>query len=156
MSGGRASNPKYRIIITFKEPNTPPELNDKQARGDDKLFTEYMRYRSCFIDLQDSAFISATYNTYYPRPINCIIEEYCIPKRPAVAEMEEFMFAQDDASARYSHLVRSFVTEQFPDRWIGHHAPIEWNAHAPAVTPFNLFLWVYFMSIVYATKPRAN
>ena len=53
------------------------------------------------------------------------LQEFCIPQLSAVADMQEVVFQQDGAPARYSREARSFLSEQFPDRWIGYRGPVE-------------------------------
>ena len=62
-------------------------------------------------------------------------------------------FQQDGASAHYSLVVRSWLDEKFPNRWIGRRGPIEWPARSPDLTPPDLFLWGYLKDQVYVHRP---
>ncbi|GBM11459.1 hypothetical protein AVEN_101929-1 [Araneus ventricosus] len=59
-------------------------------------------------------------------------------------QLEEFqpwiMFQQDGAPAHWGYLVRDFLDETFPDRWIGGDRPTPWPPRSPDITPLDFFL----------------
>ncbi|EFN86995.1 hypothetical protein EAI_09081, partial [Harpegnathos saltator] len=61
-------------------------------------------------------------------------------------------FQQDGASPYYAVVVRQFLTDTFPNRWIGIRGEIEWRSRSPDLSPLD-FLWEYVKNNVYATKP---
>jgi len=62
-------------------------------------------------------------------------------------------FQQDGAPPHYFLLVRQWLNERFPDKWIGRRGAIEWPPRSPDLTPLDFFLWGYLKSIVYKTRP---
>ena len=62
-------------------------------------------------------------------------------------------FQQDGAPAHYSLIVREWLDQKFPGRWIGRRGPIEWPARSPDLTPPDFFLWGYLKNIVYKDRP---
>ena len=63
------------------------------------------------------------------------------------------IFQQDGASSHYAIVVRNWLDEKFPQRWIGRRGPIEWPARSPDLTPCDFFLWGYLKNIVYKERP---
>ena len=63
------------------------------------------------------------------------------------------LFQQDGASAHYAAVVRNWLDEKFPNRWIGRRGPIEWPARSPDLSPPDFFLWGYLKDIVYRDRP---
>jgi hypothetical protein len=52
---------------------------------------------------------------------------------------ESMWFQHDGAPTHFAHRVRSWLDNDFPDRWIGHGGPIAWPPHSPDLTPIFLF-----------------
>lgn len=67
--------------------------------------------------------------------------------------MAEVYFQQDGASVHYSVLVRNYLNNEFPERWIGRGGPIKWPARSPDLTPLDFFLWGYLKDEVFRTPP---
>ncbi|GBN46861.1 hypothetical protein AVEN_83923-1 [Araneus ventricosus] len=69
--------------------------------------------------------------------------------------LEEFqpwiMFQQEGAPPYWGSLVRDFVDETFPDRWIGSDGPTTWPPRSPDITPLDFFVWGYIKGRVFAT-----
>ena len=63
-------------------------------------------------------------------------------------------FQQDGASLHSALIVRNYLHEQFPGRWIGRFGPIEWPPRSPDLTPLDFFLWGHLKSVVYRNRPR--
>ncbi|KAL1279171.1 hypothetical protein QQF64_025844 [Cirrhinus molitorella] len=51
-------------------------------------------------------------------------------------------------------MVRAFLDEQFPEKWIGHRGPVEWPPRSPDLTPLDFYLWGHLKAIVYGVKIR--
>ena len=83
-----------------------------------------------------------------------MLQEFCVPKLSAVANMQQVIFQQDGAPVHYLSEVCAFLDEQFPDRWNGRHGPMKWAPRSPDLTPCDFFLWGYIKSNVYGTRPR--
>ncbi|GBN11174.1 hypothetical protein AVEN_184729-1 [Araneus ventricosus] len=58
-------------------------------------------------------------------------------------QLEEFqpwiMFQQDGAPPHWGSLVRDFLDETFPDRWIGRDGPTPWPPRSPDITSLDFF-----------------
>lgn len=63
-------------------------------------------------------------------------------------------YQQDGAPAHFQHLVRDYLDEEFPGRWIGRGGPIAWPARSPDLTPLDFYLWGDVKRIVY--KQESN
>ena len=60
------------------------------------------------------------------------------------------IFQQDGCPAHSTLLVRNWLNEHFPDKWMGRHGPIHWPARSPDITAMDYFLWGYLKQRVYA------
>jgi transposase len=63
-------------------------------------------------------------------------------------------FQQDGAPPHFATIVRNYLHEQFPGRWIGRLGPIEWPPRSPDLNPLDFFLWGPLKSVVYRNRPR--
>ena len=45
-------------------------------------------------------------------------------------------------------MVRDWLDEKFPDRWIGRRGPFDWPARSPDLTPCDFFLCGYLKDVV--------
>lgn len=63
-------------------------------------------------------------------------------------------YQQDGAPPHYSIIVRNYLNNIFPNRWIGRRGQIEWPARSPDLTPLDFFLWGYLKSKVYFNRPN--
>ena len=64
------------------------------------------------------------------------------------------MFQQDGAPPHWGLIVRNFLNETFPNRWIGRNDPTPWPPRSPDITPLDFFLWGYVKDRVYRTPVR--
>ena len=55
----------------------------------------------------------------------------------------------DKAAPHFAVIVREWLDETFPDRWIGRLGPFDWPAPSPDLTPCDFFLWYYQTDIVF-------
>ncbi|UYV81807.1 hypothetical protein LAZ67_20002509 [Cordylochernes scorpioides] len=67
---------------------------------------------------------------------------------------KNFSFMQDGAPANYSNIVRTFLNEKFPHKWMGRGGPIDWPVQSPELTLAEFFLWGYLEDKVYHRKPK--
>ena len=81
-----------------------------------------------------------------------------MPKHYAVPQLEEFqprvVFQQDGAPPHWGLIVRDFLNETFPNRWIGRNGPTPWPPRSPDITPLDFFLWGCVKDRVYRTPVR--
>ena len=79
-------------------------------------------------------------------------------KHYIVPQLEEFqprvVFQQDGAPPHWGLIVRDFLNETFPNRWIGRNGPTPWPPRSPDTTPLDFFLWGYVRDRVYRTPVR--
>ena len=64
------------------------------------------------------------------------------------------IFQQDGAPAHYALIVRNFLNEMFPQRWLGRCGPYLWAARSPDLTPLDFFVWGFLKDKVYKRKPK--
>lgn len=62
------------------------------------------------------------------------------------------IFQQDGAPPHWSRLVRSYLDEKLPHRWIGRGGPIPWPPRSPDLTPLDFFLWGYVKDFVFSEE----
>ena len=79
-------------------------------------------------------------------------------KHYVVPQLEEFqprfVFQQDGAPPHWGLIVRDFLNETFPNRWVGRNGPTPWPPRSPDITPLDFFLWGYVKDRVYRTPVR--
>jgi transposase len=71
-----------------------------------------------------------------------------------LAKRLNMFFQQDGAPPHYALIVRDFLNEHFPNKWIGRRGPVEWPPRSPDLTPLDYYLWGHLKSVVYQTRPR--
>lgn len=62
----------------------------------------------------------------------------------------------DGCPAHYSLVVRNFLNEYFPDRWIGRGSLFPWPARSPDLTCLDFYLWGRVKDIVYKVQPTTR
>lgn len=65
-------------------------------------------------------------------------------------------FQQDGAGPHYARTVRTFLNDQYNNRWIGRGSQHPWPACSPDMTSPDFFLWGYLKNIVYAEQPTTR
>ncbi|CAK1581022.1 unnamed protein product [Parnassius mnemosyne] len=64
------------------------------------------------------------------------------------------MFLQmDGCPAHYATNVRTFLNDNYRDKWIDRQGPIRWPARSPYLTPLDYFLWGTMKHRVYSQPP---
>ena len=84
-----------------------------------------------------------------------MLQKEVVPTIEEEMDLEEIVYMHDGAPAHYARVVRHYLDETFPDRWIGRRGWIDWPARSPDLTPADFFLWGVIKDRVYATKPRS-
>lgn len=64
----------------------------------------------------------------------------------------ETFFMHDGAPAHFSVLVREYLNQTYPDRWIGRGGPVTWPPRSPDLNPLDYFLWGYLKHLVYSVR----
>jgi hypothetical protein len=70
------------------------------------------------------------------------------------ADSRTFIFQQDGAPPHWNNVVRGFLNDELPHRWIGRVgdddvALLAWPPRSPDLTPCDFFLWGFVKDIVY-------
>lgn len=73
---------------------------------------------------------------------------------PLVQE-DNYFFQQDGATPHYAIVVRDWLNQTMPERWIGRRGPVEWPSRSPDLTPMDFFLWGVLKDMVYSEKPNS-
>lgn len=66
-----------------------------------------------------------------------------------LAEINNVWFQQDGAPAHNSRIVKEYLSNRFPDKWIGTHSVVSWPPRSPDLTPLDFYLWGYIKNFVY-------
>lgn len=62
------------------------------------------------------------------------------------------MYVQmDGCPAHWAIIVRNYLNQTYPDRWIGRDGPVGWPARSPDMTPLDYFFWGEMKQRVYRT-----
>lgn len=61
-------------------------------------------------------------------------------------------FLHDGAPPHASNIVRQWLDETFPNKWIGRYGPIPWAPRSPDLNPLDYYLWGYVKHEVYKRK----
>lgn len=71
--------------------------------------------------------------------------------------IQDIYFQQDGCPAHNTLIVRHYLNQHFPERWIGTHShPISWPPRSPDLTPLDFFYWGYLKNSIYGYENRPN
>lgn len=62
------------------------------------------------------------------------------------------IFQHDGAPAHYGRIIKDWLDQNYPGRWIGRNGPILWPARSPDLTPLDFYVWGYLKTEVYSVK----
>lgn len=62
----------------------------------------------------------------------------------------------DGAGPHYANIVKDFLNDTFPNRWIGRGGPVRWPARSPDLTSLDFYLWGYIKDVVYRNAPTTR
>lgn len=65
-------------------------------------------------------------------------------------------FQQDGAPPHFARIVRRFLDERYPNRWIGREGPIAWPPRSPDLTSLDFYLWGYLKGVVFEEGPTTR
>lgn len=82
-----------------------------------------------------------------------MLNEYVWPQISQWDNVADIIFQQDGAPPHFAIIVRDWLDEHFPGRWLGRRGPHEWPARSPDLTPCDFFLWGWAKEEVYRTRP---
>ena len=83
-----------------------------------------------------------------------MLEDIVVPKLREEYSGEDFYFQQDGAPPHYAVIVRDFLSNVFPGKWIGRRGPIEWPPRSPDLTPMDFFFWGVVKDKVFEKRPK--
>lgn len=69
-----------------------------------------------------------------------------------LAQYNDVYLQQDGAPSHNSRLLRAFLDNNFPQRWIGTNGPVRWPPRSPDLSILDFFLWGYIQNEVYKTR----
>lgn len=69
-----------------------------------------------------------------------------------LAGLNTIYFQQDGAPAHNALMIRPFLENHFPNKWIGTNAPIRWPPRSPDLSVLDFFLWGYLKNKVYSRR----
>ena len=79
---------------------------------------------------------------------------------PALRQWPNFgdiVLVQDGAPPHWALIVRAFLNEHFPMRWIGRGSPfILWPPRSPDLTPMDFFIWGHLKGRLYRGQAYPN
>ena len=82
-----------------------------------------------------------------------VIPELLLVNVP-LAQLNITYFQQDVAPAHNSHIIRPFLDNNFPQKWIGTNGPVRWPSRSPDLSVLSFFLWGYLENKIYQTRHR--
>ncbi|GBO39511.1 hypothetical protein AVEN_90541-1 [Araneus ventricosus] len=62
-------------------------------------------------------------------------------------------FQQDGSPAHHTIVVKQWLNNEFPEKWIGLHVPVEFPPRSPDLTPMDFYLWGRLRIDVYLSHP---
>ncbi|XP_066262388.1 uncharacterized protein [Euwallacea similis] len=68
-------------------------------------------------------------------------------------QRERIWFMHDGAPLHFTLIVRNYLNQQYPNKWIGrgNDAPVNWSPLSPDLNPLDFLLWGHLKSVVYRT-----
>ena len=82
-----------------------------------------------------------------------MLQEEFWPVVEAEGRANEILFMQDGAPPHCDTMVREWLSEQMPQRWMGRASPnLPWPPRSPDLTPCVFFMWGFVKSKVYVTR----
>ncbi|GFG32263.1 hypothetical protein Cfor_09898, partial [Coptotermes formosanus] len=61
-------------------------------------------------------------------------------------------YQHDGAHPHFSQVVRPYLNQQFPNRWIGLGGAQNWPPQSPGFNPLDCHVWGYMKTMAYARK----
>ena len=83
-----------------------------------------------------------------------MLEQFLQPQLFAKNILDLVVFQHDGALLHLVHIVRNYLNETFPGRWIGRVSPRFWPARSPDLTPLDFFAWGHINTQVNKVKIR--
>uniref|UniRef100_A0A0K8TRS1 Putative transposase-like protein n=1 Tax=Tabanus bromius TaxID=304241 RepID=A0A0K8TRS1_TABBR len=73
----------------------------------------------------------------------------------SLERLRTLVYQHDGAPAHSGAVVRTWLNDNFSDRWIGRNGPIPWPPMSPDLTILDFFVWGAMKELVYSTPVRS-
>jgi hypothetical protein len=81
-----------------------------------------------------------------------LLQQQFLPAAQVFPNFNKLVFMQDGAPPHWSLAVRNWLSNTFPNRWMGRNSPnLPWPPYSPDLTPMDFFLWGWVKQHVYRT-----
>ena len=84
-----------------------------------------------------------------------MLQQYLEPQLISDGIIDTVVYQQDGAPPHFATIVRNYLNETFPDRWIGRGSQRLWAPRSPDLNPLDFFVWGFLKSKVYRVKIRS-
>lgn len=81
-----------------------------------------------------------------------VLQEEIVPLLEQRGDFNSLWFQQDGAPPHYATVVRNYLNETFPGRWLGRRGSVDWPARSPDLTPMDYFFWGMAKDYVYKER----
>lgn len=81
-----------------------------------------------------------------------LLQQFLEPQVIQDGILDSVVFQQDGAPPHFATIVRDYLNDTFPERWIGRASPRLWAPRSPDLTPMDFFVWGFIKSKVYQVK----
>lgn len=73
----------------------------------------------------------------------------------SLERLRSLVYQHDGAPAHSAEIVKNWLDDSFPSRWIGRNGPIPWPPRSPDLTILDFFVWGTMKELVYSTPVRS-
>ncbi|KAJ9592346.1 hypothetical protein L9F63_001115 [Diploptera punctata] len=81
-----------------------------------------------------------------------MLQQFLQPQLEDDGILGSVVFQQDGAPPHFARIVRDYLHEVFPGRWIGRGSVRMWAPRSPDLTPLDFFAWGFIKAEVYRVK----
>ena len=81
-----------------------------------------------------------------------MLEQFLEPQLVDDGIKNTIVFQQDGAPPIFARIVRDYLNQAFPERWIGRGSQRIWASRSPDLTPLDFFAWGFIKAKVYQVK----
>jgi len=91
-------------------------------------------------------------NTVTSHSYLAMLQTFLLPELGRWHRRSHTIYQQEGAPPHWSLAVRTFLNDNFPQRWIGRDGPIHWALRSPDLSPLDFFVWGYIKGEVYKQR----
>ncbi|PSN33103.1 hypothetical protein C0J52_19410 [Blattella germanica] len=81
-----------------------------------------------------------------------MLQQFLEPQLIQDGIIHDVVFQQDGAPCHYANIMKDYLNDRFPNRWIGRGGNRPWAPRSPDLTPLDFFAWGFIKSKVYQNK----